>query len=709
YAPRMRKGMGLSDGEGIERLWGRIRHLIPITRHASGRRQLWLLDRAMSAIGDDTMPGLAEALNKKLKNAKKRLESNQKRSPKHIFSKDFIREQWKEQQSAQLSLRSQVTTRVKKELDSVLNLQAEIDSTQKTLEAACKTLEVAYDKQSTAKSVLNVLDKQQRDLAKRAEELYASVNLSDAFPGLKGLQLKFVRGLLMARDMKTNIRKRAIGNLFEWDRLKQASGGRDEPLGTKLHQKARASIQKRGPALTNAIKRFNKKVDELNTLYKPEWNLPLPEKLPTDLGKLKDDPNLLTDVWISTSTEEVPPWLSDPEVREAIAAMHAHDRCLEERIRLGYEADNMCRWFRNEFLAVEVALLSDSNKPISFALTRYRDSLRVLTSRWRTELIPSHLLKFWEENTRAEACQLLQVKAHPREYDFLEPVMSTLAPALDEADDHLDGDAECDEWNFAASTGDILMEDLLWDKNDCEDEDTAEDSVHPEPSQGHVLNFGGVNYHWDTQDLARLQSQTARLNSTCMNSGAALIKSILSASPSTSRSSSLCCIFSTFDLLMVCDGTLSTAMWCRSCQLEYWTKPVWLFPLHRLLPYEHWVLAIVHVKMGCIYLFDSLAETAHWLHDIGDIVTLIARLAVIAEHHGKAFLDPIPLDIPWDIRPLSQKPVQTTSYSCGLWVLASIGAVLSLCHMTGLSEGDMGSLRNILLDRACLLPVSNPW
>lgn len=35
YAPRMRKGMGLTDGEGIERLWSRIRRLIPITRNAS--------------------------------------------------------------------------------------------------------------------------------------------------------------------------------------------------------------------------------------------------------------------------------------------------------------------------------------------------------------------------------------------------------------------------------------------------------------------------------------------------------------------------------------------------------------------------------------------------------------------------------------------------------------------------------------------------
>ncbi|KAH6909922.1 hypothetical protein BKA70DRAFT_1102235 [Coprinopsis sp. MPI-PUGE-AT-0042] len=660
YAPRMRKGMGLTDGEGIKRLWARIRRLIPITRHASGRRRLWLLDRAMSAIGEDTMPGLADALNRKLKNVKKRLEIAQKRSQKRSFTKEFLCEQWKEQQLAQLSPKSQAIARVKKELDSVLNLQAEIDSTQKTLESARKALEVSDDAQSTTSSILDALDKQQQELANRAEDLYASVNVSDAFPGLKGPQLKFVRGLLMARDMKTNIRKRAIGNFFEWDRLKQASGGRDTPLGTKLHQKARTSIQKRGPALTNAIKRFNKKIDELKGLYNPDWNFPLPEKLPTDLGKLKDDPSLLTDVWITTTTEKVPLWLSDPEVRDAISSMHAHDRCAEERVRVGMEADNMCRWFRNEFLAVEVALLSETGNQISFTLMRYRNFLRVLTSRWRTELIPSHVLKFWEEGAIQDACQLLRIEPRPREYNFLEPVIAAPFLALDEAGDD-PTDVGYNEWDAGAAIEDILMEDILSDVAEFGEED-----------EGSLENR--ARYCWDANDLAILQSKTARLNSACMNSGAALIKSILSASPATSQSSSRCCLFSTFDLLMVRDGTSSANMWRRASLLEYWMKPIWLLPIHRTGPSEHWVLATIQLTTGRIYLFDSLANTEQWSEDIQDIVTLVTRLVLIATHHKKDSPFPIPLDIPWDFRVLSDRPVQTTSYSCGLWVLASIGA-----------------------------------
>ncbi|KAH6907830.1 hypothetical protein BKA70DRAFT_1104358 [Coprinopsis sp. MPI-PUGE-AT-0042] len=741
YAPRMRKGMGLTDGEGIERLWGRIRRLIPITRNASARRRLWLLDRAMTAIGNDTMPGMAAALSRKLKNAKKRLESV--RNPnKKKFSSEFIRQQWCLQQAAQMSVQSQAPIRIKKELDSVLTLQAEIDSTRKTLESTRKALGSTDDAASAAASILDQLDKQQQDLANRAEELYASVNVAEAFPGLHGLQLNLVRGLLMARDMKISIRKRAIGSFFEWDRLKQASGGR-----TKLHQKARANIQKRAPALTSAIHRFNKKIEQLKSLYQAEWKIPLPEKLPTDLGKLKDDPSLLTDVWTSTSAgEEVPPWLSDPEVRDAIASMHAEDRCSEERIRVGIEADNMIRWFRKEFLATEVALRLETSTPIAFAILRYRNYLRVLTSRWRGDLVPGHVLKFWEDDSAATATRLVEGKPHDETQSivFLEPVVPESLPIPCESDDDLPNEFEGDGWNCEVSTNDVLMDDFLWDGAEEPDEEeppsaaqawTTEDSgsgstlkrgsrddvevsdlqqakMTPldESIRDRILPAAYLNdktlHYWRPVDIATLRDPTARLNDVCMNSGAALIKSLLSASPATSRPASSCCIFSTFDLLTVRDGTLSDAVWRRTRVLEYWAKSVWILPIHRTHPYEHWVLACIQLRTGRIYLFDSLAETSHWLQDIQDIATFIANLATIAAFHGKVFTDPIPLDIPWDFRNLVSAPMQTTSYSCGLWVLASIGAILSACHTTELLEEDMNTLHSTLLSRVRLLPVS---
>jgi hypothetical protein len=75
------------------------------------------------------------------------------------------------------------------------------------------------------------LERTSSKLTEKVENLYASLNIQDSFPELHGVDLEFVRILLLARDLKINIRKRAIGSFFEWERLDQAVGGRNQTLG----------------------------------------------------------------------------------------------------------------------------------------------------------------------------------------------------------------------------------------------------------------------------------------------------------------------------------------------------------------------------------------------------------------------------------------------------------------------------------------------
>ena len=65
----------------------------------------------------------------------------------------------------------------------------------------------------------------------------------------------------------------------------------------------------------------------------------------------------MEDIWITPTTEGPPAlWLEDRDVRTGIQAMLKVDQCLEERHRLGWEADNLCQWFGRELAAVELAL-----------------------------------------------------------------------------------------------------------------------------------------------------------------------------------------------------------------------------------------------------------------------------------------------------------------------------------------------------------------
>jgi hypothetical protein len=84
---------------------------------------------------------------------------------------------------------------------------------------------------SDSHKALKSLEQSHEALKHKVDGLYASLNVKNTFSELDGIDFEFVRTLLLARDLKINIRKRAIGSFIEWDRLDQAVGGREAALG----------------------------------------------------------------------------------------------------------------------------------------------------------------------------------------------------------------------------------------------------------------------------------------------------------------------------------------------------------------------------------------------------------------------------------------------------------------------------------------------
>ena len=114
---------------------------------------------------------------------------------------------------------------LKKELDTVLSLQGDLNTIENAIEALAKTGDMDLPKQT-----LESLQRTHERLKDKVEELYASLNVQEAFPELANVDLKFVQTLFMAWDLKINIRKCAIGSFFEWDKLDQATKGRHQLL-----------------------------------------------------------------------------------------------------------------------------------------------------------------------------------------------------------------------------------------------------------------------------------------------------------------------------------------------------------------------------------------------------------------------------------------------------------------------------------------------
>ncbi|KAG6913454.1 hypothetical protein DXG01_006716, partial [Tephrocybe rancida] len=172
--------------------------------------------------------------------------------------------------------------RLKKELDTVLALQSDLDARQMSLQTTCLTLAKTSASVNSIR-ILGSLQEHHDQLKEDIEALYLSLTVQESYPELSGVDLEFVKALLVARDLKINVRKRAIGSFFEWDRLDQASGGCEQTLGTKLHQATWAAIKKCTPALMAGLRKYNDLCATLTTMYDPAWAVPLPEALPTEL------------------------------------------------------------------------------------------------------------------------------------------------------------------------------------------------------------------------------------------------------------------------------------------------------------------------------------------------------------------------------------------------------------------------------------------
>lgn len=158
-----------------------------------------------------------------------------------------LQKEWTSQKELQLSIHAHVFSdlgkcmldidlildapaHLKKELDTVLVLQVDIDAAEHAIQFAKAEIK-KHDVSEMTKEALGSLECTHNCLMAKVDVLYLSLSVTDKFPKLKDIPLEFVRTLLLACDLKVNIRKQVIGSFFEWDKLDQAIGGVQKALG----------------------------------------------------------------------------------------------------------------------------------------------------------------------------------------------------------------------------------------------------------------------------------------------------------------------------------------------------------------------------------------------------------------------------------------------------------------------------------------------
>ncbi|KAJ6539595.1 hypothetical protein B0H19DRAFT_864576, partial [Mycena capillaripes] len=106
YNPRMRPGCGLTDGEGVKRVWSRIRKLIPLMRNQWNSRRIWMIDQYMSFINAEGLTNLGTWLQRQQeKNLAPRLANTQRMLQDCRVPPSELRNEWAAQKAAQSSVR----------------------------------------------------------------------------------------------------------------------------------------------------------------------------------------------------------------------------------------------------------------------------------------------------------------------------------------------------------------------------------------------------------------------------------------------------------------------------------------------------------------------------------------------------------------------------------------------------------------------------
>lgn len=109
--------------------------------------------------------------------------------------------------------------------------------------------------------------------------------------------------------------------------------------------------------------------------------------------------------------------------------------------------------------------------------------------------------------------------------------------------------------------------------------------------------------------MARLNSPTQMLNDECVNT---LGRVFLNLTGGQKQSYAL---FSSF-LPTLIQNRNDEQLWNVTQKHEFWTKSVWIIPIHRAAE-KHWVLSIVSHVDKTIFLFDSLSGSrSSWSENI---------------------------------------------------------------------------------------------
>ncbi|EJD40664.1 hypothetical protein AURDEDRAFT_69821 [Auricularia subglabra TFB-10046 SS5] len=372
FHPRKRVGFGLTDGEGCERFWSAIRHLIPGLRVSGFYRRLFILDRQMRALNDASLWKIGVWLRRKHGEAVRRLAEARIALASCGVDEQELRAQWAAQVKAQVQKPPRASgATADKTIDEILVLMGLVGDLKQQIRDDRAKLRKAHAMTSPERQKLQEsIDGATRDI-ESTESRIASLHETLGTERARRLEKlrgdAYIRARVKARALRAAIRDHLVHHKFEHRKLERAF--RHQARLTKFteakeHAQTKDLVHRRERTIGAQVRSFNKLVDEMALLAKqgkkPPGRSPLPRKLDTKkLFKLDvDDDIWQEDPGLGPQGEgDLPRWQTDDDVKRGILAFLQADRCREQMERLDSELIALATWWKERLDAMKALLV----------------------------------------------------------------------------------------------------------------------------------------------------------------------------------------------------------------------------------------------------------------------------------------------------------------------------------------------------------------
>ncbi|EJD49274.1 hypothetical protein AURDEDRAFT_59670 [Auricularia subglabra TFB-10046 SS5] len=361
FHPRKRDSFGLSDGEGCERFWSAIRHLIACLRVSGAiqfHRRLFVLDRQAAAMDSMSLWKVASWLKRRYLDGLQRRDEAEGIVALCGFSESDLAQEWDDQVRSHLAKQPRQSAKAgDKAIEDILlalGLIDDLKQQQKQDRAALrKSQKSSTSDEADIKARLEATQAKIDSTKSRVVELNAMLGTEQCrrLETMRGNE--YICARVNARALRAKIRQGIVAHKFERRKLERAY--RQQILQAKEHSQTKDLVHRRERTITAQIQKYNELVDKMGALArqgkKPTPRVPLPRKLDSKkIFKLDvDDDIWQEDPGLGPQGEtSLPRWQTDVDMKRGIRALLEKRRCVEEMERVEAEVRALGMWWGNE-------------------------------------------------------------------------------------------------------------------------------------------------------------------------------------------------------------------------------------------------------------------------------------------------------------------------------------------------------------------------